>query len=86
MAECTCTKTIGEDMGKGQVPKGAAASLASTGLFAVTETTIQYLGGVGSRAKNEVGQWESPEICKGHTPEIEQPAPRTEQPPTEGDE
>lgn len=66
MNECTCTKPIGEDMAKGQVPEAAAAALEASGLFRVSGGGIQYGGGVGTSAKNEVGHWESPEICPVH--------------------
>lgn len=84
--DCTCTKPIGEDLAKGQVPKTAVEALALSGLFRITETTIQYLGGVGSRAKNEVGNWDSPDLCAEHAPKPFAPAPKKQSAPTEGDE
>jgi len=61
---CTCTKPIGDQ--PGEVPKGAALALAGSGLFHIEDDQIQYLGGVGSAAKNEAGYWEAPEICPRH--------------------
>ena len=83
MADCTCTKTIGDDLAKGQVPKAFAEALAGSGLYKLTETSIQYLGGVGTVAKTELGSYVAADFCSQHAPKKEAPKKSA---PTEGDE